>query len=207
MAATLPLALDLTFIERVMVRPEPDFTDDDFFEFCQEHELFRIERNADGDVIVMAPASFDSGFIGLDICAQLIAWAKAAGGIVAGLESGITLPDGSVFSSDACWIPRERWKMVSRKERLRFPRLVPAFVIEVRSPSDRMKDLRAKMLVYLRNGVELGWLIDPQNRTVSIYKPGADEVIVLKNPERVSGEGPVAGFELNLKQIYDQLED
>jgi Uma2 family endonuclease len=82
---------------------------------------------------------------------------------------------------------------------------VPAFVIEIRSPSDRRNDLQEKMQVYLRNKVELGWLIDPQARTVSIYSSERETPSELIEPERVFGEGAVAGFMLELKQIYDQL--
>ena len=173
MAATLPLALDVATLERVVLRPDPPFTDGDFFDFCTQHELLRIERNAEGEIVIMAPAGFDSNWIAFEIAAELRSWTKKdGGGIVAAAEAGITLPDGSVFSPDACWIPMQRWKAIPLDERKRFPSLVPAFVVEVRSPSDRMKDLPAKMLVYLRNGVEMGWLIDPKSRTVSIYKTG-----------------------------------
>jgi Uma2 family endonuclease len=206
MAATLPLALDIATLEQVVLRPGPEFTEDDFFEFCQEHSLLQIERNAEGEVIIMAPAGFESGFIELEVAAQLREWAKKdRRGIVAGATAGITLPDTSVFSPDACWIPMDRWEAIPRKQRQPFPPLVPAFVIEIRSPSDRKKDLGEKMQTYLRNKVDLAWLIDPQSRTVRIYSADRKTPTELNEPERVFGEGPVAGFVLELKQIYDQL--
>jgi Uma2 family endonuclease len=206
MAATLPLALDLATLDRVIVRPGPEFTDDDFFEFCQEHSVLRIERNSEGEVIIMAPLGLESGFIGVEVIGQLRDWAKKDGqGIVVGPTAGLTLQDRSVLSPDACWIPIGRLKAVPRKQRQKFPPVVPAFVIEIRSPSDRKKDLLEKMQVYLRNKVELGWLIDPQARTVSIYSSERETPSELIEPERVFGEGPVAGFVLELKQIYDQL--
>lgn len=206
MAATLPLALDIATLERVVLRPGPEFTDDDFFEFCQEHSLLRIERNSEGEVIIMAPAGFESAFIEGEVFAQLREWAKKDGrGIVAGATAGITLPDRSVFSPDACWIAIGRWEAVPRKQRQKFPPLVPAFVIEIRSPSDRKKDVQEKMQTYLRNKVDLGWLIDPQSRTVTVYSTDRETPSELIESERVFGEGPVAGFVLELKQIYDQL--
>jgi Uma2 family endonuclease len=207
MAAILPLALDLATLDRVVVRPGPEFTEDDFFEFCQEqHSLLRIERNSEGEIIIMAPAGMESGFIELEVAAQLREWAqKDRQGIVLGATAGLTLPDKSVLSPDASWIPMGRLKTLSRKQRQKFPPLVPAFVIEIRSPSDRKKDLQEKMQTYLRNKVELGWLIDPQSRTVSIYSSDRERPNELIDPERVFGEGPVAGFVLQLKQIYDQL--
>jgi Uma2 family endonuclease len=207
MAATLPLALDLATLDRVVVRPGPEFTDDNLFEFCQEqHSLLRIERNSEGEIIIMAPAGMESGFIELEVAAQLREWAqKDRQGIVLGPTAGLTLPDKSVLSPDASWIPMERLRALSRKQRQKFPPLVPAFVVEIRSPSDRKRDLQEKMQTYLRNKVELGWLIDPQSRTVTIYSSERETPNELIDPERVFGEGPVAGFVLQLKQIYDQL--
>ncbi len=205
MAATLPLALDIATLERVVLRPVPEFTDDDFFDFCQEHQLLRIERDAEGEVIVMAPAGSENGLVQFEIAAELRTWSGRSGPGIVLAEAGITLPDTSVFSPDACWIPVERWNAVPRARRKKFAPLVPAFVVEVRSPSDRKKDLHLKMLAYLRNGVDLGWLIDPDSRTVAIYRSAVDVPAELKNPESVAGEGPIAGFVLNLKAIYDQL--
>jgi Uma2 family endonuclease len=201
MPATLPLALDLATVDRVVVRPGPEFTEDDFFEFCQEqHSLLRIERNSEGEIIIIAPAGMESGFIELEVAAQLREWAqKDRQGIVLGPTAGLTLPDKSVLSPDASWIPMERLRALSRKQRQKFPPLVPAFVVEIRSPSDRKTDLQEKMQTYLRNKVELGWLIDPQSRTVTIYSSERETPNELIDPERVFGEGPVAGFVLQLK--------
>jgi Uma2 family endonuclease len=207
-AATVPIVIDMDTFERIVLRPPPDFSDDDFFDFCQrrENELFRIERDADGDIIIMAPVGWDGTFQESRILVALANWADLDGrGIAVGSNAGLKLPDGSTRSPDACWLPNEMWRAIPRRNRKKFPPMVPPFVIEVRSPSDRKKDLHEKMLTYLRNGVELGWLIDPLSRTVRIYKPG-EEFIELNDPERVEGEGPVAGFVLDLKRIYDQLE-
>lgn len=206
MAATLSLSLDVANLERVVVRPGAEFTEDDFFDFCQEHELLRIERTSSGEIIIMAPVGTEGSFTESQVEYQLTAWARKDGrGIVLGPTAGITLPDGSVLSPDACWVPIETWRLIPPKKREKFAPLVPPFVIELRSRTDRKKDLHEKMLAYLRNGVELGWLIDPLSRTVNIYKPGQDQPTELNDPERVIGEGPVTGFVLDLKHIYDQL--
>ena len=205
---TLPLLLDLDTAERVVLRLERDLTDDEFFDFCQQpqFELFRLERDAGGDIIITPPVGFEGGCIQSEVAFELISWAKRDGrGLALGSNAGITLPDGSMFSPDAFWLPKEDWRAIPRKERQQFARVVPPFVIEVRSRTDRKKDLHEKMLAYLRNGVELGWLIDPLTRTVRIYKQG-EEFVELDNPPRVEGQGPVAGFVLDLKQIYDQLD-
>lgn len=206
---SLPLIpVDIETFERVVLRPPPDFSNDDFFDFCQrkEYELLRIERNAEGEIILMAPVGFEGSFNETRVVNQLSEWAERDGrGIALGSNLGITFPDGSTLSPDACWGPNELWRAIPPAKRDKFAVLVPPFVIEIRSPSDRKKDLHEKMLAYLRNGVELGWLIDPLSRTVRIYRQG-EEFIELEDPPRVEGEGPVAGFVLDLKQIYGQLD-
>jgi Uma2 family endonuclease len=189
------------------LRPGREFTDDDFFDFCQQqHELLRIERNAEGEIIIMPPVGFEGGATEGWVFVQLSAWAKRdARGVALPPNTGTKLPDGSTFAPDGFWITKETWKAIPRKVRKKFAPCVPPFVIEVRSPSDRKKDVHEKMLTYMRNGVELGWLIDPISGTVRIYKQG-EPFIELEKPARVEGEGPVAGFVLDLKQIYDHLD-
>jgi Uma2 family endonuclease len=205
-AAQLPITLDMASVERVVFRPEPNLTDDEFFDFCQQHELLRIERNAEGEIIVMAPVGFEGGFTESQVSIELATWAKRDGrGLALGPNAGLKLPDGSTFAPDAFWITNEQWKAIPRKQRKKFVPIVPPFVIEVRSETDRKKDLYEKMLTYMQNGVEFGWLIDPLSRKVSIYRPN-ELPIELDNPSRIEGEGPVTGFVLDLKQIYDQLD-
>lgn len=204
---TIPLNLDVATLARVVLRPEPGFTEDDFFDFCQEHDLLRIERNAQGEIIIMAPVGTEGGFIESLVYQQFSAWAETdKRGIAFSSNTGVTLPDTSVLSPDAFWISRTTWKTIPRKDRKKFAHIVPAFVIEVRSPSDRMKDLKQKMLVYIRNGVELGWLIDPDSKKVFIYKSGSEIPVELNDSDQVDGEGSIAGFVLNLREIYQQLE-
>jgi Uma2 family endonuclease len=206
-ATPVPLTIDLDTIERVVLRPGPHFSDDDFFDFCQrQNRLLRIERNAEGEIIVMTPVGTEGSFAESKVFMQLSNWAERDGrGLAFGSNTGMKLPDGSTVSPDALWITNETWRAIPRTIRKKFAPLVPSFVIEIRSPSDRVKDLHEKMLAYLHNGVELGWFIDPISRKVRVYKQDAP-FIELDNPARVEGEGPVAGFVLELKQIYDELE-
>jgi Uma2 family endonuclease len=102
------------------------------------------------------------------------------------------------------WVPFAKWgaSILPKEQQKRFYHLCPDFVIELRSPTDRIRRLMAKMEEYIANGAELGWLIDPEERTVWIYRPGrAAECVV--NPERISGEGPVAGFVLELVDVWE----
>ena len=112
-----------------------------------------------------------------------------------------TFPNGAVRSPDCSWVTLARWEALPEAERDRFSNLVPDFVLELRSPSDRLPVARAKMAEYMDNGVRLGWLLDPANRTVEIYRPGQD-VEVLYQPATVSGEPVLPGFELNLEEIW-----
>jgi len=127
-------------------------------------------------------------------------WAEAHGkGDWCGPDTGFRFPDGSRLAPDAAWFDAARFAKAEQSGE-RFPVFAPEFVIEVRSPDDRLRPLREKMETYLANGVQLGWLIDPMERTVTIYRP-AQPPQVLNHPASVEGEGPVAGFVLNLDRI------
>lgn len=201
------LRVNLDTVERVVLRPPPDFSDNDFFDFCQrQHKLLRIERNAEGEIIIMAPVGGEGSYAESKVNSQLDTWADSDGrGIVFSSNIGLRLPDGSTLSPDACWVPIKLWQAVPRKQRKKLVPVVPPFVIEIRSPTDRIKDLHEKMLAYLRNGVELGWLIDPILRKIRIYKQ-EEPFVELDDPLRIEGEGPVAGFVLELKKVYDMLD-
>jgi len=118
-----------------------------------------------------------------------------------GPDGGFRLPGGSRRSPDAAWFDSDRWAAAKEGSELRFPPFSPEFVIEVRSPNDRLRVLREKMQEYIDNGVQLGWLIDPENRTVEIYRPQRPPEI-LNNPATVAGEGPVKDFVLSLDRIF-----
>src|SRR5262249_55979363 len=137
----------------------------------------------------------------LEVAAQLRDWARQVGrGRVSGPTGGFRFADGSRRSPDAAWFDADRWRQ-AQKPGTRFPVFAPEFVIEVRSPDDRIRLLREKMEEYISNGVKLGWLIDPRERTVAIYRPGRAPEI-LAHPASVPGEGPVEGFVLDLSRVF-----
>lgn len=178
----------------------PGLTEAEFLAICDEFPDSFLEYTADGEVIIMPPTDPENGERGADAVAQLHNWARKHGsGMVTGPDAGFFLPDGSRRSPDAAWSDRARWKAAKRPG-IRFPVFVPDFVIEVRSPKQRGRAQREKMEEYIANGVKLGWLIDPIERTVTIYRPGQAPEI-LSNPASVPGEGPVAGFVLQLDRI------
>ncbi len=188
----------------VVLHP-PAMTDDEFYDFCQRYDGFRVERMSDGSVVIMVPPGLESGFRNSDLTRQLGNWAERDGrGAAFGSNTEFILPDGSALSPDASWVHRDRITQLSSNQKRKFPRLCPDFMIELISPSDRRAQVRRKMQQWIRNGVQLGWLIDPGKRTVTMYRPGA-EPETLVNPQHVSGVDPVSGFVLDLTHIWAGL--
>ncbi|QEH35837.1 hypothetical protein OJF2_43940 [Aquisphaera giovannonii] len=174
---------------------------EDFWLLACENPDLRLERTAEGVLIVMAPASPDGSQRNLSLAAQLWNWNRQAGiGIAFESSVGFTLPSSAVRGPDVSWIALDRWEKLSPEDRLKFSHICPDFVVELRSKSDTVPDLHAKMEEYLAQGVRLGWLIDPFRGKAEIYRPGRP-VEVLDRPATLSGEDVLPGFVLDLKGI------
>ena len=179
----------------------PDMSEQEFLDLCDKFPDATLEYEPDGTLIIMPPTDPESGMRLAAIVCELKIWSRATGqGHVVGPDAGFFLRDGSRRSPDAAWFDKNRWQ-AAKTPGTRFPRFAPDFVIELRSPNDRISAMTAKMHEYIANGVQLAWQIDPQNRTVTIYRPGV-EPQVLNNPTEVTGDGPVAGFVLPLAEIF-----
>lgn len=179
--------------------------DEELYEFCARNPELRIERTAEGDLIVMTPAGWASGHRSAEIVAALRDWAARDGtGLASDSSAGYVLPDGAMRSPDASWVLRSRLADISSEAKERFLPLCPDFVVELRSPSDRLQGLQAKMEEYRDNGARLGWLIDPQERRVHVYRPGRPAE-VLDDPAEVSGDPELPGFVLDLAPIWAPL--
>ncbi|MBE8969059.1 Uma2 family endonuclease [Nostocales cyanobacterium LEGE 12452] len=177
-------------------------TNEQFYEFCQANGDLRIERTANGEVIIMPPAFSDTGNRNFNIAAQLGNWTEQDGtGIGFDSSAGFTLPNRAMRSPDASWIELERWNTLTDAQKASFAPICPSFVIELRSSSDRLIKLQEKMQEYIDNGASLGWLIDRQNQKVYIYRPNR-EVEILDNPEAVSGNPELPGFILRMGKIW-----
>lgn len=177
-------------------------SDDDFFQFCSRNRDARIEREENGEIIIMAPTSSETGGMNFELTALLAIWARQDGtGKGFDSSTGFTLPNTAMRSPDASWIRLERWNSLSDEDRSGFARICPDFVIELRSESDSLNKLHEKMAEYIESGASLGWLIDPFQRKVYIYTPDS-EVEILDNPAQVSGEPLLKGFLLDLKEIW-----
>ena len=180
----------------------PGLSEDGFFELCQEFPEDMVEYWLDGTVIVAPPTDPESSERIGEVYVQLNVWARGQGqGRTSGPDGSFRLPDGSRLSPDSAWFDAKRWASAKEKEPCRrYPVFAPEFVIEIRSPDDRVRKLQEKMEIYIANGVKLAWLIDPIERTVTIYRPNRRPK-VLSNPASVEGEGPVAGFVLDLTHV------
>ena len=175
--------------------------------FCEANPDLRIERSAEGELIVMAPTYSFTGARNFRICTGLGIWTNKDGrGIACDSSTGYVLPNGARRSPDASWTLKSRIAQLETRSRNKFWRLCPDFVIELRSETDRVRTLRNKMREYMENGAQLGWLIDPENRSIEIYRPGG-EVETRVGVDKLEGEGPVSGFVLDLPYIWNPLGD
>lgn len=179
-----------------------------FRKVCAEYpKNWKVEQGANGDIHIMPPQGTESSDRCSEINYQLRAWAKHdRRGRVLDSNALVVLPDGSKLGPDAAWVSRERLRQMSRQERAEFLRVVPEFVIELKSPSDRLSTLQQKMQDWTRNGVELGWLIDPYKQRVYIYTAALGHPRVLESPASVAAEGSVAGFVLEMQEIWRGLD-
>jgi Uma2 family endonuclease len=162
-----------------------------------------LERTATGELIVNPPTGGETGYRNSKIVYFLVKWIEEQGGFGIAFDSstGFRLPNGANRSPDAAWVQPKRWQSLTPQQRKGFLPICPDFVIELRSQSDNLAQLRAKMQEYIENGAKLGWLIDPQNQRVEIYRPD-EEIEILDNPISLSGETVLPGFVLNLTSIW-----
>ncbi len=176
-------------------------TDDEFYDFCQANPSLHIEREADGQIVFQMPSNTKTGLQNADLIAELVIWnRKTKSGLVADSSAGYTLPDTSVRAPDVSWFGRERWDALSEKEQDKFAQICPDFVIELMSDSSEKYTLPKKMEKYLRNGVRLGWAIDPFEQQTIIYRPNAVPQAVSFTTE-LSGETVLPGFTLLLSDL------
>ena len=172
-----------------------------FAEFVALNPALMVEQNRNGEIVVVSPAGSESSRRNVEISFQLQRWARNFGGITFDSSVLFTLPDGSKRGPDASWIATDRWEALSKEDREAFAPICPDFAVELRSRSDRMKDLQQKMVEYLANGVRLGWLIDPYTRQAIVYRQNR-VVEVLDQPKSLFGEDVLPGFELDLSSIW-----
>ncbi len=173
-------------------------------EIAAKNPELKLEQNADGEILFMSPTGGERGFRNIRIASQLDPWSERYGGRAFDSSTLFRLSNGAKRSPDASWISNERWNALSKEDRKKFPPLCPDFLIELRSETDRLDELQAKMNEYLSVGLRLGWLIDPLQKRVHIYRPDM-QVAILMMPDFISCEDLLPSFVLNLKSIWMEV--
>lgn len=190
-----------TEVRLVLQMSSVGLTDDQFFRLCRDNRDFRIEMTAQKELIIMSPTNPETGRKNAAITASLFNWARIDGtGFCFDSSSQFTLPNGAKRSPDASWILKGRWDRLTKEEKERFTEICPDFVIELRSPSDRVADLAEKMHEYISNGSGLGWLLDPIENRAIVYRPGQPP-LVIDRPGTLTGDPVLPGFQFEFKQI------
>jgi Uma2 family endonuclease len=199
--ATIPVPDD---IEALILRPGlHPLSDERFAEFCAQYPELRIEMNREGEMMIMLPVVSRGGRRNFNLTGRFFVWSERDGsGVGFDSSTGFTLRNGAKRSPDVSWIKRERWDALSEEQKDDFAPICPDFVVELRSKSDRLKHLQEKMEEYIENGAALGWLIDPLEKKVHVYRPGSS-IQVLDNPTEISGDPLLKGLVLKLEGILD----
>jgi Uma2 family endonuclease len=191
---TLPLTVDLKQVH---------LTDEQFYQLCISNPELNIERNPAGGLILMSPVGGDSGNREMGLGGELYLWNKQTGlGKTFSSSTVFKLPGGGDRSPDAAWVELSRWQALTPEQRQKFPPIAPDFVIELRSRTDNLQTLQAKMQEYMDSGVRLGWLFNPQDQQIEIYRQGQDKE-VRSLPTLLSGETVLPGFTLQVDLFTD----
>lgn len=177
-------------------------SEEEFYEFCRLNDELQIELTSEGDLIIMPPTGGKTGNRNFKLIGSFAVWSEKDG-TGQGFDSStvFTLPNGAKRSPDLAWVRNERWDALTDAEQERFPPLCPDFVVELRSPTDTLRSLKAKMEEYIANGAQLGWLIDPFAKKIYVYRPQS-AVEILDNPQTVSGEPLLKGMILDVQLLW-----
>ena len=186
----------------LQIPPSLKFTDEEFEQIVEFNKELRLELTASGELIIMSPTGGETGNRNFEIYIDLGIWnRKNKLGKAFDSSTGFKLPNGATRSPDASWIKIERWEALTLQQRKKYLPLCPDFAVELVSESDDVEDTRKKMREYIENGLKLGWLINPKDKQVEIYRIGK-EVEILDSPKSLSGEDVLVGFNLDLEVIF-----
>lgn len=178
------------------------FTDDELYAFCVANKGLRIERNLKGQIEIMPPTGIETSFNNNELGRRLGNWNyEKRLGFISESNGGYMLPSGAMRTPDVAWISKERWATVPTEDRKKFAHICPDFVIELLSESDSLKEAKAKMEEWRMNGCRLGWLINPKDKNVFIYRENG-EIIIHSFEQKLSGENVLVDFELDLTEIF-----
>lgn len=183
--------------------PEKGMSDEQFFEFCQLNRDVKIERNAQGEIVIMSPTGSETGNWNSSLNGVLFVWNNQTKlGKTFDSSAGFKLPNGATYGPDAAWMPREKWNSISAAEKRKFAPLVPDFIMELRSPSDRIEPIQDKIAEFMECGCRLAWLIDPDAQQTTVYRADGSQTTVPFD-EILSGEDVLPGFSVKLGELFE----
>jgi Uma2 family endonuclease len=186
----------------VKIVPAAPLSDEEFLAFCRANEPYQFELDATGEIVVTTPIGAMGGNFEGYLFREIDLWVERSGlGFAFNASVGYRLPDKSVRMPDAAWVTLDRWNALTKTQKRKFPHFCPDFVVELRSPRARAKPLEEKMRIWMSNGARLAWLIDPVRKLAIIYRQG-QEPETLRKPDVLEGEGPVAGFRLEMERFW-----
>jgi Uma2 family endonuclease len=190
-----PFTIDLSPIIRL--------TDDQFELLCAANPDTKFERTPTGEIVIMSPTGGETGMNNATLIARFVVWNEQTNlGKVFDSSTCFKLPNGGDRSPDVAWVERSRWDALTPEQKRRFPPICPDFVLELLSPTDNLSTTQTKMQEYLNSGARLGWLLNPEDKQIEIYRPG-QPVEVFQAPATLSGESVLPDFTLNLEWFWN----
>lgn len=180
------------------------FTDDELVAFSLANPDLFVERNELGQLFIkMTPTFALSSSNNSELIGELIIWnRRQKSGKVLESNGGFFLSDSSMRVPDVAWIKLDRWNALSMSEKKSFPHLAPDFIIELKSETDSLNDLKAKMQKWIENGVRLAWLISTEAQLTYIYRSG-HPLTTCTFDEFLSGEDVLTDFSVRLSDILE----
>ena len=177
-------------------------TDDEFYDFCQENDAVQMERNANGEILIMSPTGGITGKRNKNVLYELETWNRQYQlGETFDSSTGFKLPNGATRSPDACWVEQSRWDSLSAEQQKKFPPLCPDFVVEIISESDSLSTVQQKMEEWIANGARLGWLFQPDAEEVFVYRPDQKTERLIGYEQTLSGENVLPEFAFDLRWL------
>ncbi|QIZ73003.1 Uma2 family endonuclease [Oxynema aestuarii] len=184
------------------LKPLCAIDDEQFYQLCRANPELKFERNANGEILIMSPTGGETGNCNAELLIEFGIWNRQTKlGKLFDSSTCFKLPNGANRSPDLAWVKVERWDGLTATEKEKFPPLAPDFVLELKSPTDHLSTLQAKLEEYIENGVKLAWLIDRETNRVEVYRPGRDKQ-VFEKPATLSGEEILPGFVLSFEEIW-----
>jgi Uma2 family endonuclease len=188
-------------MDAIALAPAIHLSDEQFEQLCRQNPDTNFELSAKGELIVVPPVGLEGGSREFTLIGQFYTWAERDGtGIACSSQTLFQLPNGAKRMPDVAWVRKARVESLTPEQKRGFPPIAPDFIIELRSPSDAISALEEKMEEYLDAGVKLAWLVDPTERTVTIYRSTGQER--LENPIEVSGDPDLPGFVLRTESLF-----